>query len=129
MNKEQDESNVPEYDGDSVQMNVDSQLYTEKSITEDSENVTRIETKNHKEREILEQTDSLMKNSSNEPDQRTNSQNDISRRVMRQQTQGARSVATRTRNQSQTHAISLGYPSVTSQSVTLFAGPSKCRFY
>ena len=66
-----------------------------------------------------------MKEKSNGPDQSKTSQNDIPRRVTRQQTQIARGIAPRTRRQSQTHMISLGYLNDTSQSLTLFAGPSQ----
>ena len=45
----------------------------------------------------------MMKESYNEPDQSTASQNVIPQRVARQQTQSARGLATRTRSQSQTH--------------------------
>ena len=81
-----------------------------------------------KARKILEQTDSMMEESSNEPDQSTTSQNCIPRRITRQQTQSAQGIATRTRIQSQTLIISLGYLNDTSQSLTLFALPSQCHF-
>ena len=110
MNDEADELDEPDYDGDNVQMNVDEQSYGEQSITEDSENVNK-----DCDQEITKavkshiQTDSMMKESSNESDQSTTNQNVIARQKTRQQTQSDRSLATRTRRQSQTHMISLGY--------------------
>ena len=122
MNKEPDEPYEQEYDDDNVKMNVHQQLYGEQSITDDSDNVNKVyDQEITKAREILEQTDSMVKESSNEPDQSTTSRNDIPRRVTRQQTQSARGMATRTRSQSQTHMISLGYLNETSQSLNLFA--------
>ena len=123
MNKEPDE---PEYDGYNVQMNIDQQSYGEQSITDDSDNVNKdCDQEITRAREILEQTDSMMKESFNEPDQSTNSQNEISRRVTRQITQNTRDMAIRTRSQSQTHMISLGCLNDTSQALTLFAEPSQ----
>ena len=69
-------------------MNVDQHAYGEQSITDDSDNVNNnYDQVITKVREILEQTDSMIKESSNEPDQSTSSQSDIPRRVARQQTQ------------------------------------------
>ena len=64
-----------------------------------------------------------MKKCTNEPDQSTISQNDIPRRVTRQQTEISRDMDTRTRSRSQTHMISLGYRNDTCQSLNLIAGP------
>ena len=78
MNKEPSEPDEPEYDGNILQMNVDQQSYGEKSITDESDNINKdCDQEITKSREILEQTDSMMKESYNEPDQSTTSQNII----------------------------------------------------
>ena len=118
----------PEFDGDNVQLNVDQQSYGEQSITDDSDNVTKnCDEEITKAREILEQTESMMTEDSNESDQSTTSRNDISRRITRQQTQSARGMPTKTRSQSQTQMISIKYLNQTSQSLTLFTGSPQCR--
>ena len=123
--KEPDE---PVFDGDNEQINVDQQSYGKQSITDDSDNVTKnCDQEITQVREILEQTESMMKEDSNEYDQCKTSPNDISRRVTRQQTQSARRMATRTRSQSQIYMISIAYLNQTSQSLTLFTGSPQCR--
>ena len=67
----------------------------------------------------------MMKESYKETDQSTTSRNDTPRRVARQQTQSARGMDRRVRNQFQTHMISLGYLNDTYQSLTRFVGPQK----
>ena len=94
----------PEFDSDSVQLNADQQSYGEQSITDVSDNVN---------------TESKQ--------QSTISPNDTPRRVTLKQTQSARGMATRTRSQSQTHMISLGYLNDTRQSLTRFAESPQCR--
>ena len=55
----------PEYDGNNIQLNFDQQSYGEQSVMEDSDNVTKTPDKEiTRTREILEQTKSLMKDSS-----------------------------------------------------------------
>ena len=54
------------------------QSYREQSITDDNDNVNKdCDQEITKAREILEQMDSMMKENSNEPDQSTTNQNDI----------------------------------------------------
>ena len=67
-----------------------------------------------------------MKESSKESDQIKTSRNSTPRRVTHRQTQIVRGLATRTRSQSQTHMISLGYLNDISQSFTQFTGPTQC---
>ena len=70
----------------------------------------------------------MIKESAKDSEQQsTTSHSDTPRRVTRQQMKSARGMATRTRNQSQTHMVFLGYFDDTSQSLTRFAGPPKCR--
>ena len=77
MNKESDVPEEPEYNGDSVQINVDQQSYGEQSSTDDIDNVNKdCDQGIAKVRLIVEQTHSMIK-SYNEPDQSTASQNDI----------------------------------------------------
>ena len=67
MNKEPDEPDEPEYDGDNVKMNTDQHSYGEQSITNDSDNVNKnCDQEIAKAYEILEQTDSIMIENSNE---------------------------------------------------------------
>ena len=128
MNMESDEPDEPEYDGDNVKMSVDQQSHGEQSTTDDNENVNKdCDKEITKVRLILEQTDRMMEESYNEPDENTISQNDIPQKVTPQQIQSARGTTTRTRSQSKTHMISLRYLNDTSQSLTLFAGPSQCH--
>ena len=91
----------PELDGESVQLNVDQQSCGKQSIIGYSDNVT----KNYDEeitkntREILEQTESIMKESSKESKQESiTSRNDTPRWVDRQQMSSARGDTTITRN-------------------------------
>ena len=88
------EPDKPEFDGDNIQLNIEQQSYGEQLITDDSDNVIN----KPKAREILEETESMMRESFNEPDQSTNSRNDVLRRVKRQQTQSPRGMATKTRS-------------------------------
>ena len=72
-------------------MNGHQQSYGEQSITYDSDNVNNdYDQEITKAREILDQIDIMIKKSYNEPDQSITSQNDIPRRVPRQQTKSAR---------------------------------------
>ena len=105
----------PEFDGDNVQLNVDQHTFGEQSITDHIDNVTKSRDQEvTKVREMLEQTENMMKESPKESEQQSiTSRNNTSRQVIFQQTQGDRGTATRTRSQSQTHMISLGYLSDT----------------
>ena len=119
----------PKFDGNNVQLNVDQQSYGKQSIPNDSDNVIKsCGNEIKKAREILEQRECIVKGSSKKSKQQnTTSRNDTPRGVMRQQTQSARGMDTRTRSQSQTHKISLGNFNSTRQSLTRFAGPLHCR--
>ena len=68
-----------------------------------------------------------MRESLNEPDQSTISQNDIPLRVTRQQTQSALGMAAITRSLFQTNMISLGFLNDTSCSLILFEGLLQCH--
>ena len=119
----------PGFDSDKIQLNIDQRSYGEQSITNDSDNVNKDwDQEITMASEFLEQTGSMMKESSNEPDQSTTSRNDIPRRVKRQQTQSTRGMATGTRSQSQTHMISHRYLNNRIQSLTLLAGTLRCYF-
>ena len=62
MDKDSDE---PELDDDNVQLNVYKYSYGEQSITEDNDNMTRIcDQEITKHREIFQQAESMMKESS-----------------------------------------------------------------
>ena len=124
MNNEQDEPDESEYDADNVKINVDQHSYGEQSITDDSDNVSKdCEQEITKAREILEQSNSTMKESYNEPDQSATSQSDMPQREARQQIQSSREMVARTISQSQSHMISFGCLNDTSQSLTMLAGP------
>ena len=84
MYNDPNEPEESEYEGYYEQMNVDQQSYGEKSITDDSDNVNNdCDQEITNAREILEQTDSMMKVSYNERDRSTSSQNIIPRRETR----------------------------------------------
>ena len=88
--KTEKDSDEPELDGDNVQLSIDQQPYGQQSITSDSYSMTMdCDLEITKGREILKQTDSMMKESSKEYDRSSTSRNYIPRRVARQLRQSA----------------------------------------
>ena len=60
--KTANDTDEPEYDGDSLQLNVDQQSYGEQSITDDRNNVTtNCDQEITKVLEVIEQTENMMK--------------------------------------------------------------------
>ena len=107
IDKDVDES---EFGGDSLQLNVGQQSFGEQSITDDSHNVTNnCDQEVSKAREILEETENMMKENSKKSDQSTTSLNETPRQVGHQQKKSALCMAERTKSHAQTNMISLGY--------------------